>query len=119
MSGMLSQGMQGAFNPEQLLQMLQAQGSDPFARPMPGEDLLGSGGMAQPQMQQQQMGGAPQQGMEQAPMGGDMPPQLPNIPTNMGGFGLGQYAPKEFQPVGLRQKLIQALMQQLGQGGGF
>ncbi len=124
MSGMLNQGMQGGFDPEQLLQMLQAQGNDPFLKPMPGDDLLGAGNMAMPQQQMGQQGMQGQQqpqmpGLEQAPMGGDMPPGLPNIPQNMGGFGLGQFAPKEFQPVGIRQQLIQALMQQLGAGGGF
>lgn len=116
---------------QQIMQMMQTQRQDPFSQGMPGEGLLGAGGMAPPQ--QGSAGGMMPQmpGLADAQMQGqqlipneqastistdfaDTQPGLPNLPDSFGGFGFGQFAPKEVQPVGLRQQLIQQLMTNMG-----
>jgi len=131
MSGMLNGGMgsmggMGGINPEQLMQMLSMGGRDPSAKPMRGDGLMGPGGM-----QPGGMAGTAREGMAQDIM--QQPPQipgmdtistdfantqpgLPNLPDSFGGFGYGQFAPKEVQPQGLRQQLISHLMGQLMPG---
>lgn len=126
--------MSGQIDPQmmqQILQMMQTQRQDPFSRPMPGQGLLGDGNIASPQMQQppmspEMMGQMPgmdmggmqgNPGMMQAPTEfADTQAGLPNLPSSFGGFGFGQFAPKEVQPVGLRQQYIQQLMKMLPQG---
>lgn len=153
MSGMLSGGFGGgmgqglgslqsdSIDPTQILQMLQASNKDPFSRSLPGEGLLGQGGMGLPQMpglaQQQQNN--PQQGMGAPQMPGmstistdftGTQPGLPNLPDSFLGFGYGQFAPQEVKtgqgsqggmPGGMRQQMImqmlQHLMPQLQAGG--
>lgn len=88
----------------QIMAMLQQQQGDPFMGAMPGDDMLGAGGMQMPQQMQQ----APTQG------GG-----LPMLPEDMAGMGLGATAPQETQPQGIRGQLIEQLMQMLMQGGGM
>ncbi len=154
MSGMLNQGMgslggmggqmgQGQMDPMQLMQMLQMQQKDPFSRSLPGDGLMGPGGMSAPPQAADlaNMGGHqqdPQQGLG-LPQTPDMntistdftdtQPGLPNLPDNFQGFGFGQYAPKVNEPSqmslgnmggrennaqpGVRQQMIQQLMQHL------
>lgn len=129
LAGMPNQGM----DPQSLVQMLRMQAKDPFSKGMPGDDLLGPGGMSPPQnpgmpgMQQAQNNAQmvdPAAQMQTISTDfADTQPGLPNLPDSFGGFGYGQFAPKETQPVGLRQQLIQHIMslmqQQGGMGGGM
>jgi len=130
--------MSGQFDPQmmqQIMQMMQTQRQDPFSRPMPGQGLLGDGNMASPQMPQgpqapgpEMMGQMPgmdmggmqgNPGMMQAPTEfADTQPGLPNLPSSFGGFGFGQFAPEEVQPMGLRQQYIQQLMKTMPQMAG-
>lgn len=119
---------------QQIMQMMQTQKQDPFSRPMPGQGLLGEGNMAGPGMEQPPMPpmSPGMQGVPGMDMGGmqgnpgmmqsptefaDTQPGLPNLPSSFGGFGFGQFAPKEVQPMGLRQQYIQQLMKMMPQGG--
>ena len=143
MSGMLNQGMgvmgsmqTGGVNPQALMQMLQMRQKDPFSRGMPGEGLLGQGGMSMPEMPQapgladtqmnnpQQFSGAPQEpGMSTISTDfANTQPGLPNLPDSFLGFGYGQFAPKEVQTGGggaggmqggMRQQMIMQMLQQL------
>lgn len=122
---MMGQGPQGAggqIDPMQLLQMLQMSQKDPFTKSMPGDALLGPGGMTSPDS----MSGLPhpdmQQNGAQGPMMNhvstdfaDTQPGLPNLPDTFKGFGFGQFAPEVHQP-GIRQQLIQQLMKNLSMG---
>lgn len=144
MSGMLNQGMSalgsmqtGGVDPQALMQMMQAGRRDPFSRPMPGDSLMGPGGMALPQapgLADTQMNN-PQQGMGGPQLPGmntistdfaNTQPGLPNLPDSFLGFGYGQFAPKEVEtapgaqggmPGGMRQQMIMQMLQQLMQGG--
>lgn len=116
MSGMLNGG--GGFDPNQLMMMLNQSRQDPFTRPLPGQALLGEGGMAMPQQtpgvgmpDQEQM--QPEQGMAPLP-----PVGLPNFPATFEGFGMGRFAPQENQGDPIRQQLIKQLLQMLPQMGG-
>lgn len=126
--------MSGQIDPaviQQIMQMMQTQKQDPFSRPLPGQGLLGDGNMASPQMKQpigpEMMGQMPgmdmggmqgNPGMMQAPTDfSDTQAGLPNLPSSFGGFGFGQFAPQETQPMGLRQQYIQQLMKMMPQGG--
>lgn len=136
MAGILGNGMSGmgalaggGIDPTALLQMLTMQSKDPFSKGLPGDGLLGPGGMSVPNMpqlsgMQQAQDNAqmvdPAAQMQTIPTDfADTQPGLPNLPDNMGGFGFGQFAPKEVQPMGLRQQLIQHIMGLMqNQGGG-
>lgn len=114
---------------QSIMQMMQAQRADPFSQALPGQGLLGDGAMASPMgamqgMQDPQMGmqmpgmdmggmqGNP--GMMQAPTDfADTQPGLPNLPNSFGGFGFGQFAPEEFQPMGIRQQYITQMLDML------
>lgn len=136
--GSMAPGME-QLDPSFLMALLGAQRKDPFTRPMPGEGLLGPGGMAMPEhpqgMQPSPMGG-PQAGMNEPQVPGmntistdfqDTQPGLPNLPDSFQGFGYGQFAPKESQGMagamkgpgagldndGVRQQLIRDMMRQL------
>lgn len=115
--GLLNAQGGGNINPAQLMQMMQMmqqQQSDPFSKSMPGDGLLNSGNSAYMPQQGPQNPQDPQ--MMQAPMqGADPKPGLPSLPPDFGGFGFGRYAPKEVQPMGIRQQLIQQLISQLPQ----
>ena len=125
-------GMQ-QFDPQmmqQILQMMNQQKQDPFSRTMPGEGLLGSGGMATPNQggmvqsapHDNNMGGQPQEQKNQvdtiSTSFNSTPPGLPNLPDSFGGFGYGQFAPKEFSPPGLRQQYIQQMLKMMPHMGG-
>lgn len=120
MSGMLN-GSQGI--PPDLIASLMQYAKDPLTKPMPGEGLLGPGMMPQQQMPMGMQGGDPgmgpgMQGMDpnmqpmnptqQQEQGG--PPGLPELRPDMGGFGLGQFAPEMNEGNPVRQQLIQQLM---------
>lgn len=120
MSGMLNGAGLGGLDPQMLSQLMGMARQDPFSRAMPGNALLGDGGMASPQMQGQQ------QNMDQQAdpnaMFAEMAkrqPALPNLPQSFDGFGFGRFAPRMHEGNPMRQQLIQQLMQmmpQLGQG---
>lgn len=133
-------GMLGGANPQQLMQMLSQGRADPFSRPLPGTGLMGDGNLAppmpqMPQMPQQpglnQMGPMSQMGQEMNPPDNfssvptdfaNTQPGLPNLPDSFKGFGFGQFAPQEVQPMGLRQQYIKQLLGQFMPqmpGGGF
>lgn len=137
MSGMLNQGM-GGMDPQSLMQMLKMGQKDPFSRPMPGEGLMGLGGMAMPESAHPQAPGLmdtqmnnPQQGMGGPQLPGmstistdfaNTQPGLPNLPDSFLGFGYGQFAPKEVgtgpgqeggMQGGMRQQMIMQMLQQL------
>lgn len=123
---------------QQILAMLRQQNADPFNKPMPGEGLLGAGGMSQGSGMPQGGGGFAQNLPTSAPMSAmpndqqvapnatatiptdfaDTQPGLPNLPDSFTGFGFGQFAPKQMQPVGIRQQLIQQIMNG-NRGGGM
>ncbi len=125
-AGMSPMGSMSQGGPAELLQMLQAGRQDPFARPMPGEGLMGPGGMSMPQppglpQSQDQMAPPQMPGMETISTDfANTQPGLPNLPDTFQGFGYGQFAPKEGQGMmgagaggGMRQQLIMQLMNQL------
>lgn len=149
MSGMLNQGMgvmgsmdTGGMDPQALMQMMQMRQKDPFSRGMPGEGLMGAGGLSpasQPPSQApaqlpgladtqmgnpQQFSGAPEApGMSTISTDfANTQPGLPNLPDSFLGFGYGQFAPKEVQTGpgmqggmqgGMRQQMIMQMLQQL------
>lgn len=96
-------------NPFEEFRRMQA---NPFSRALPGSEYLPNGG--------QPPGPAPL-GSAGLPKGESViptdfagtPPGLPNLPEDMQGFGFGQSAPKMNVNKGLRQDLIQQLLQQL------
>jgi hypothetical protein len=110
---------------QQIMQMMSMQKSDPFSKPMPGEGLLGSGGLSMPQPNgmvqsmrgEPNMGGQPQEQKNRmdtvSTSFANTQPGLPNLPDSFGGFGYGQFAPKEFNPPGLRQQYIQNMLKML------
>lgn len=140
MSGFLNSGM-GQLDPAFIMSLMASSRKDPFTRPMPGEGIVGPGGLGgqfagPPRMDGQPQG--PQQGMQEPQMPGmntistdfqDTQPGLPNLPDSFQGFGYGQFAPKEnqggmasiangsqgqsMQGQNLRQQLIQDMMRQL------
>lgn len=139
MSGMLNQPISGMgpmggqqIDPQMLMQMMQMQKQDPFTKSLPGQALLGDGGMAMPQMPgmdnpinnpQQGMGGPQIPGMNTISTDfANTQPGLPNLPDSFLGFGFGQFAPQEVQtgpggqggmPGGMRQQLIMQMLNQL------
>lgn len=125
MLGGMGGGQGGQVDPMQLLQMLQMSQKDPFSKPLPGEGLLGPGGMSpqQPMGQPAQAPGMPGQAPQNPASStistdfADTQPGLPNLPDTFKGFGFGQYAPEEHKP-DPRQQLIQQLLQALSMGGG-
>lgn len=114
MSGMLNGGQLDPMMIQQLMQQLSAGRSDPFQRPIPGQELLAQ--PSQPQMQPEG-GDAGFAGSEVATDFGTTQPGLPNLPDSFGGFGFGQNAPKMTQPQGLREKIIEQLLSQMTSGG--
>lgn len=143
MSGMLNQGIgvlgsmdTGGLDPQALMSMLSMRQKDPFTRSMPGDSLLGSGGMSMPQMPQtpgladtqinnpQQFTNAPNvPGMSTISTDfANTQPGLPNLPDSFLGFGYGQFAPKEVSTGpggeggmqgGMRQQMIMKMLQEL------
>ncbi len=141
MSGMLNRGMgsMGAMSgagidPEMIMQLMQSQRKDPFARSLPGQGLLGPGGMSMPpsppglidtQMNnpQQGMGGPSIPGMNTISTDfANTQPGLPNLPDSFLGFGYGQFAPKEVSTGpgdqggmqgGMRQEMLMKMLEQL------
>lgn len=115
MSGILNNQNAG-LNPEMLSQLLGMAQQDPFSRAMPGDALMGPGAMMDPGMGQGMMNpGMQQQGVPQS--------AFPQFPPDMGGFGLGKFAPETNEGSPLRQQMIRQLMEMipnLGRGiGGF
>lgn len=89
---------------QQLMQMLQQQNVDPFSRPLPGDAYL-PGELPNPWT-----GGAPGQYQPQGELPEGVSPytqsSLPNLPEQMGGFGMGAMTPKIFNaPSFMRNKV--------------
>ena len=110
-------GMLDNFDPVQFLQMLAAQNKDPFSKPMTADKFLpqmgDQGSLPQtlaPSLEGQQ---SPQDFQDISTDFVNTQPGLPNLPDTFTGFGFGQTAPKEYNPIGLRQQLIQQLLSQL------
>lgn len=102
----------------QLLQMMQMQQQDPFTRPIQGENYLNSGMNSQSGNAGWPSENAPPKAMDSG-FGSistdfaNTQPGLPNLPDSFAGFGYGQTAPKTVQPGGIKQQLIQQLLNQL------
>lgn len=128
MAGLLGDDNMGGFDPmamQNMMQSFRAMQANPFMRQIPGEQYLQGLGQLPviPQMQPdiegfgpmpQEMGAQPMAGANFSDFGGTTP-GIPNLPDSFEGFGYGQFAPKRISPQqGLRAKLIDELMNQIG-----